>query len=63
MGPMTIIVILILIAAVLVGVTVLRRAGRDREGLRLGTETPCPHCRHLNPTHARFCAQCGKGLS
>jgi hypothetical protein len=27
-----------------------------------GTETPCPSCRHHNPTHARYCAQCGRRL-
>jgi hypothetical protein len=28
-----------------------------------GTETRCPHCRHRNPTHARYCAQCGQKLA
>lgn len=28
----------------------------------LGTETPCPRCRHLNPTHARYCAHCDREL-
>jgi hypothetical protein len=27
-----------------------------------GTETRCPSCRHRNPTHARYCAQCGRPL-
>jgi hypothetical protein len=23
----------------------------------------CPRCRHLNPTHARYCARCGRALA
>jgi ribosomal protein L40E len=27
-----------------------------------GTEMACPRCHHLNPTHANFCAHCGRRL-
>jgi hypothetical protein len=23
---------------------------------------PCPRCHHVNPTHARYCARCGRSL-
>lgn len=29
----------------------------------LGTEVPCPRCHHVNPTHARYCAHCGRRLA
>jgi len=29
----------------------------------LGTELPCPRCHHVNPTHANYCAQCGRRLT
>ena len=66
LAPMTFIVTLVLILAVVIGLVVLIRAfgapGRRREDIELGTETPCPGCRHPNPTHAKFCGQCGKAL-
>ena len=27
-----------------------------------GVLTPCHRCRHLNPTHAQYCARCGCSL-
>ena len=61
MGPMTFIVLLVLLIAVIVGVAVIVRGTRqNREDLELGTKTPCPHCQKLNPTHAKFCGQCGE---
>ena len=27
-----------------------------------GVLTSCPRCRHLNPTHANYCARCGCSL-
>ena len=66
LAPMTFIVTLVLIVAVVVGLLVLIRAfgtsGRQGEDIKLGTETACPHCSHPNPTHAKFCGQCGKAL-
>ena len=40
----------------------LRGQDADRRGGSFGTETACPDCRHRNPTHARYCAQCGQKL-
>ena len=63
MGPMTFIVLVVLLVFFFLGISVLlRRPGTDREDLQLGTQSPCPHCRKLNPTHAKFCGQCGKKL-
>jgi hypothetical protein len=66
LAPMTFIVTLGLIIAVVIGLVVLFRAfgtsGQDRRELRLGTKTRCPECRTPNPTHAKFCSRCGKAL-
>ena len=66
LAPMTFIVTLVLIVAVVVGLLVLIRAfgtsGRQGKDIELGTETACPHCSQPNPTHAKFCGQCGKAL-
>lgn len=66
LAPMTFIVTLGLIAAVVVGVIVLARAfgsGQVRRDLELGVQSRCPHCQHANPTHAKYCSMCGKTLS
>lgn len=66
LAPMTFIVTLSLIVAVAIGVVVLIRAfGTScdtRRDLALGTQQRCPQCRQPNPTHAKFCSQCGKPL-
>jgi hypothetical protein len=63
---MTFIMTLVLVIALVIGIAVLARAlrgsGRRREDLSLGTQTACPHCQLLNPTHAKFCGHCGKAL-
>lgn len=67
LAPMTFIVTLMLIVAVVFGVLVLIRAlgssGAAPDDVAWGTQSTCPHCRRDNPTHARFCAHCGKPLS
>lgn len=37
-----------------------RLEGSDEMGG--GLLTPCHRCRHLNPTHANYCARCGCSL-
>jgi len=67
LAPMTFIVTLSLIVAVVIGVVVLIRAfgtsGQVRRDLKLGTQTRCSACRTPNPTHAQYCSRCGKALS
>ncbi len=66
LAPMTFIVTLALILAVVIGVSVLLRAmGRNdqtQQDLKLGTQQRCPQCQEPNPTHAQFCGKCGKPL-
>jgi len=65
-APMTFIATLVMILAIVGGVALLIRAlgpsGRGRKDVKLGTQTPCPHCKLLNPTHAKFCGHCGRAL-
>ena len=66
LAPMTFIVTLVLIGTVVFGLILLIRAfgtpGADQADLDLGTQTACPGCRRLNPTHAKYCAHCGQTL-
>lgn len=66
LAPMTFIVTLGLIVAVVVGLIVIAKAfggGQERRDLKLGVQTRCPNCQQANPTHAKFCSKCGKSLS
>lgn len=48
-------------AAAVIAWVVYRQPDRT-ETPDLGTETPCPRCRRVNQTHARYCAHCGLRL-
>ncbi len=71
LAPMTFIVVLVLILSVFVGIVLIVKAlggsgGRrpsNQDDIVLGTKMPCRHCGHVNPTHAKFCAHCGKPLN
>jgi predicted amidophosphoribosyltransferase len=55
-GPMTTIVLGVLVAMLITGVVVIVRASREaNRGKRV-----CQHCRNENPAAARFCAHCGQ---
>lgn len=62
MLPATFLVTIVLMAVVIGGLAVIWRVLRSggSDDVQLGTETPCPHCKLLNPTHAKFCGHCGK---
>jgi hypothetical protein len=58
---------LLLLAVFLGGIVLLlhaifRKDDGEIEIDDFGTETACPRCHHLNPTHASYCAHCGRRL-
>ena len=57
MGPMTVIVVVVLVAILLVGVGIIFQA--LTQGSRRGRERMCDQCHSKNPGHARFCSHCG----
>jgi hypothetical protein len=60
-GPMSLVIVVVCVTALVGGVIALRR------GLRAGRERnlpiPCPRCRHRNAPQARFCGHCGGPLA
>jgi hypothetical protein len=56
LGPMTWIVLFVLAALVVVGVTILARSG-EHSG-----SPQCTRCKHINRKTAKFCARCGQAL-
>ena len=60
MGPMTIIIMIAIVAGVWFGGAAIVRAMREQA--RDGRGGPCPKCGTANAPHARFCSQCGESL-
>jgi hypothetical protein len=58
---------LLLLVVFLGGIALLLHAifHRDEREIEIedfGTEMECPRCHHSNPTHASYCAHCGRRL-
>jgi hypothetical protein len=63
MVPIILVALMAAAAACIGGVLILRARGVQHDtDVQLGTQSVCPHCKLLNPTHARFCGHCGKAL-
>ncbi|UCF34989.1 MAG: hypothetical protein JSV78_06720 [Phycisphaerales bacterium] len=59
-GPMTTIVAILVVAAVIVGVGLIRKGLKQARGQR--SVLKCPNCLQKNLPQARFCAHCGQRL-
>jgi len=55
-GPMTWIVVTVLGALLVVGISILARAGG-------AASLQCSRCKHVNRSAAKFCARCGQSLA
>lgn len=60
MGPMTIIILIAVIAFSLAGLAMILRSIHRRS--QTGRTVVCQRCRTVNAGHANFCSQCGASL-
>lgn len=66
LGPMTLIMVVVMGVFLTLGLELIRRGLRRRRqepSSPTTTERTCPGCGTVNRNRARFCGQCGVGLS
>lgn len=59
-GPMTLIVVLVLAGALVLGLVIIAGALSSRSSNT--KRRVCPQCKAANQAHARFCFHCGRRL-